>query len=56
MVGRSMSYTVAVGCLEELGCYNLVFGFETEQRGGFIQGFTLQLVFFELWCYAWLSL
>jgi hypothetical protein len=48
-----MSYIVAVGYSEEVNYYSLVFGSEMGQRGGFVQGFTLQLVSSGLWHYAW---
>jgi hypothetical protein len=51
MAGRLMSCIVAVGCLEEVGYYSLVFGFEMGQKGGFAQEFVLQPIFSVLWHY-----
>jgi hypothetical protein len=47
-----MSCIVIVGCLEEVDCCSLAFGFETGQRGGFAQGFVSQLISFGPWRYA----
>jgi hypothetical protein len=47
MAERLTSCIVTVGCLERVDYYSLAFGFETGQRGGFIQEFVLPLVFSE---------
>jgi hypothetical protein len=49
-----MSYIVAVDCLKGVGCYSLASGFGMEQRKGFDQAFTLQLIFSGPWHCAWL--
>jgi hypothetical protein len=52
MAGHLRNYIVAVGYFEKVGYCNLAFGFGMGQRGGFVQEFVLQPIFFGLWHYV----
>jgi hypothetical protein len=52
MAGHLTNYIVAVGYFEKVSYCSLAFGFGMGQRGGFVQKFVLQPIFFGLWHYA----